>query len=252
MADPVLTKKDTGPFKETDTDLGKFSHGNFDVEYMPQAGKLLITFRAKYEFQSGIPLNQQAEMKAGMLDAIDIWSHSGVFLRTRSVEALNEIIDIRFRLVETNDYNKIVDVYRDHMRPYVFRDVNISIDFRFDVDTLAHELGHVFGNYDEYGGSGISGWFERLMWWHDNNHLDDHQGMMNSGQKEFRIRYFDHFQSFVNDHFEDLGIRYDLVQGARVSRRRRRVRTELDLRDVAYGYAPAYTGPKRTPGPAGL
>ncbi len=248
-----LGRKDPGPFKETDTDLGKFSHGNFDAEYIPKQAKLLITFRAKYEFETGIPLNQQAEFKTGMLDAIDVWSHSGIYLRTTNAEALNDIIDIRFRLVETNNYHKTVDVHKDPMRPYVFLDMNISIDFRFDVPTLAHELGHVFGNYDEYGGSGISGWFERLMWWHDNNHLGDSNAMMNSGQKEFRPRYFDHLQKFVNKNFEDLGIRYDLIQGPRVSlRRRKRMRPESWMRSVVHGYGPAYGGPKRTPGPLGL
>jgi hypothetical protein len=245
-------KKDPGPFKETDTDLGKFSHGNFDAEYRPQAAQLLITFRAKYDFESGIPLLHQAEMKAGMLAAIDMWSHSGVYLRTRSLDALNEIIDIRFRLVETDDYNKVVDVYKDPMRPYVFRDLNISIDWRKDVTTLAHELGHVFGNYDEYGGSGFLGWLERRMWWHDNDHLDDSAALMNSG-KEFRTRYFDHFQKFVNEHFEDLKIRYDLIQGARVSHRRRGwMSPESARRTLAYGYEPAFGGPKRKPGPHGV
>jgi hypothetical protein len=255
MADPVAppARVDTGPFKETDTDLGKFSHGNFDVEYLPRIGQLHITFKAQYEFESGIPLYQQNEMKRGMLDAIEMWTHCGIFLRTTSQEALNEIIDFRFRLVESSDYHKVVDVHKDPMRPYVFRDLNISIDWRHDINTLAHELGHVFGNYDEYGGEGFLGWLERRMWWHDNDHLDDHRGMMNSGQLEFRPRYFDHFQKFVNKQFAPLGIRYELIQGPRLSLRGKPGRFRLeDAPPIVRGWPPHFGGPKRKPGPLGI
>jgi hypothetical protein len=132
-------------------------------------------------------------------------------------------------------------------------DLNISIDFRRDVPTLTHELGHVFGNYDEYGGEGFLGWLERRMWWHDNDHLEDTNAVMNSGQREFRTRYFDHFQEYVNDHFEDLGIRYDLVQGPRRSLRPHSRTTwffdneqeDYSMSGVAFGYIPKLGGPRR-------
>src|SRR5262245_39121130 len=36
----LLSVPDPGPFSEYDTDLGKFSHGNFDAMYMPGDGEL--------------------------------------------------------------------------------------------------------------------------------------------------------------------------------------------------------------------
>ena len=61
------------------------------------------------------------------------------------------------------------------------------------IQTLIHELGHVYGNYDEYRGSGFMGWVERRMYWHDNDHLSDTSALMNDGS-DFRARYFDHIQ----------------------------------------------------------
>ena len=207
---PRILKKDPGPFGKKDTDLGKLSQGNFDVAYKPHSAELQITFRAKYEFEHGIPVNQIVEFKRNMLTAVNIWDNSGIYLQTAAVEAMNRIIQIRFELVEADPYNKLIDVFNDpDYRTKVMCDLNISITKRDQISLMAHELGHVFGNYDEYDG----GWLENLMWWHDNDHLDDKNAMMNSGYTEFRTRYFDHFQEYVNENFEDLGIRYELVQG---------------------------------------
>lgn len=242
-------KKDPGSFGKKDTDLGKFSHGNFDVEYRPDKAELMTTFRAKYEFESGIPVHQITEFKNGMLQAIDVWDNSGVFLWTRNRQALNQSIALRFQLVESSDYNKVVDVQKDSMRPFVFVDLNISIDWRFDIETLAHELGHVFGNYDEYGGTGFMGWLERRMWWHDNDHLDDTNALMNGGM-EFRKRYFDHYLEYVNDHFKDLGIQYELAQGARSEVRASRVARKRWVRSgVNLGFLPDEGGPHELRGP---
>jgi hypothetical protein len=248
---PPKPKKDPGRFGEVDTDLNKFSHGNFDVEYLPDQAIVLTTFRAKYEFEQGIPVTFQQEMKKGMLRAIENWSNSGVYLWTSNSEALNEVIEFRFRLVESTTYNKIIDVYKDSMRPYVFRDLNISIDWRFDIKTLTHELGHVFGNYDEYGGEGILGWIERRMWWHDNDHLDDHEALMNSGL-EFRTRYFDHYQAWVNEHFARLGISYALGQGQLNtvrSNRSSRAKAQWVNTGVVYAHRPCEGSPRERPGP---
>lgn len=264
MADPNPSvqpgqKRDPGPFAEHNTDLGKFSHGNFDVAYRPSDAELVITFKAKFEFESGIPIYQQQEMRNGFQAGIAMWNNSGIYMQTANAEALNEIIRFHFELVETNSgYHKIIDVARNNIRPWVFMDLNISIDWRYDIKTLAHEMGHVFGNYDEYGGTGFLGWLERRMWWHDNRFLHQTDALMNSGTT-FYPRYFDHFQRFVNKHFEDLGIQYDLVQGPPTSlpvdssflpmffgedppRDRR-------MRGVAHGYYPVNVSLHQLPGP---
>ena len=53
----------------------------------------------------------------------------------------------------------------------------------------------------------MKAWFERRMWWHDNDYLSDTDALMNSGT-EFRVRYFDHFAKFVNNHFRNFGVTY--------------------------------------------
>lgn len=252
MTDPVtralpkILRKDPGPFGKKDTDLGKLSQGNFDVAYQPRSAELQITFRAKYDFEHGIPANHIMEFKRSMLAAIDIWDNSGVYLKTRSIEALNKIIQIRFQLVETDPYNKIIDVDNDDDRAMVAFDLNISINDRNNVSLMAHELGHVFGNYDEYDG----GFLENLMWWHDNDHLDDKNAMMNSGYMEFRKRYFDHFQEYVNENFEDLGIHYDLEQGPAAPIRLRNVPGRHWIKSgVNFGFLPYESGPCELRGP---
>jgi len=199
----ATVKKDTGAFSEKNTDLGKFSHGDFDVEYVPEEGTLWVTLKVKYEFQKGIPADRRAQFKRDLQAAVDRWDNSGVFLETKNPEALNPIIWIRFRMYESNDYHKLVDVEEKPKREWVGLDLNVSQ--RTMIPTLTHELGHVFGNYDEYKGEGVLGWLERRMYWHDNAYLKQLCTLMNEGT-EFPVRYFDHFEKYVNKNFAKLGI----------------------------------------------
>jgi hypothetical protein len=196
---------DPGPFSEYDTDLGKFSHGNFDAMYIPGDGELWIILKVKYEFESGVTAGEQATVKFRLATAVQAWDNAQATLET-TMFVLNPVIRIRFILREvTSGEHKTVDVEDSPRREWVGSDLNIHKGT--DVHTMIHELGHVFGNYDEYRGSGFMAWVERRMYWHDNDHLNDHNGLMNSGS-DFRPRYFNHFQGFVNRHFAKVGAWY--------------------------------------------
>jgi hypothetical protein len=189
---------DPGPFSEYDTDLGKFSHGNFDALYIPGDGELWIILKVKYEFEKGITPGEQTAIRGRMYLAVKAWDNANATLES-SMFVLNPVIRIRFILREVaKGEHKTVDVEKDPRREWVGWDINIHKGTT--THTLTHELGHVFGNYDEYRGSGFLAWVERRMYWHDNRYLSDTNALMNSGS-DFRPRYFNHFQNFVNRHF---------------------------------------------------
>lgn len=204
---PPYAHIDVGRFSETNTDLGKFSHGNFDVRYDPRVAAVITTLRVEYEFESGITPAEQLTVKQRLASAVQQWHDAPFYLKTDD-PARNPIIDLRFELTVGPNPHKTVDVEKDPRREWVGSDLNVHKGTT--VDTYVHELGHVFGNYDEYEGTGVDGWFERRMWWHDNDHLSDRNALMNSGT-EFRARYFDHFESFVNKRFRVRGVTYRAV-----------------------------------------
>jgi hypothetical protein len=200
-----VTVPDTGPFSETDTDLGKFSHGNFDVLYIPGEGELWVILKVKYAFESGVTSAEQKTVKANLAAAVKAWDNAQATLES-TMFVLNPVIRIRFILREVpSGEHKVVDVENSPRREWVGSDLNIHKGT--DVATMTHELGHVYGNYDEYRGSGFMAWVERRMYWHDNDHLTDKAGLMNNGS-HFRPRYFSHFQDFVNRKFSKVGAWY--------------------------------------------
>jgi hypothetical protein len=189
---------DPGPFSEFDTDLGKFSHGNFDAMYIPGDGELWIVLKVKYKFEKGITSGEQTAIRGRTYLAVKAWDNAQATLET-TMFVLNPVIRIRFILREVmSGEHKTVDVENSPRREWVGMDINIHK--ATTTHTLTHELGHVFGNYDEYKGSGFLAWVERRMYWHDNDHMSDTNALMNAGS-DFRPRYFNHFQEFVNRHF---------------------------------------------------
>jgi hypothetical protein len=256
-------KKDPGPFAEKDTDLGKFSHGNFDVEYQPKAAKVQVTLKLAFDFADDAPIKDRQEFIDSMRKAVGIWDRTNVFLRTTNPEAMNPIIRFGFQMLHvTTGEHKTVDTTTWFDRPFVAIDLNMKLKYKNKWATMAHELGHIFGNCDEYPtGDGCAGWFESIMWWRDNDHLDDLNALMNSGYNfnppviEFRKRYFNHFQKWVNEHFEDLGIRYELEQSefpVTVPESAPTWPPQVDAMDerngIRDGYVPAHRGPGRQPG----
>lgn len=138
---------------------------------------------------------------------VQAWNNAGAYLRCKNCVA-NPIIRIAFELKEVSSGAYFpVDVEKARRREWIGFDINVWE--RTDVSTLTHELGHVFGNYDEYGGSGVQAWLERRMYWHDNRFLDDYSALMNEG-REFRARFFDHFARYVNQHFAGFGAKYQV------------------------------------------
>lgn len=193
-----LAVPDPGPFSEYNTDLGKFSHGNFDALYIPGEGELWIVLKVKYKFEKGVTGPEQAAVKANLGQAVQAWDNAQATLES-AMFVLNPVIRIRFILREvTSGEHKVVDVESGPRREWIGMDINVSK--HTTVATFVHELGHVYGNYDEYRGSGLGGWIERRMYWHDNDHLKDTTALMNGGT-QFRGRYFDHMQKWVNKHF---------------------------------------------------
>jgi hypothetical protein len=198
---------DPGPFSKKDTDLGKFSHGDFDIAYDPAEGELTVTLKVKWEFEDGISEPDQAWLKQRFQAAVAAWDKAKVTFETTGF-VLNPVIRLRFRRQEvTSGEHYVMDVAKEEMRPFVAGDINIWKGI--STQTLVHELGHAFGNYDEYRGSGALAWIERRMWWHDNDHLEDEDAVMNGHGTQFRVRYFDHFLRYLNENFARIGVTYE-------------------------------------------
>jgi hypothetical protein len=196
---------DPGPFSAKKTNLGKFSHGEFDVEYVPQDGEVRVLLKLSYQWEDGISGAEKDELQRRVEAAVGRWD-GAAYLRTLDL-ALNPIIYVRFQTTRVNSGEHfVVDVDEDERREFVA--IQINVWKGTSTFTLTHELGHCFGNYDEYHDTGVQAWFERRMYWHDNDYLDDEEALMNSGSG-FRTRYFNHFESWVNRHFNRLGIRYE-------------------------------------------
>ena len=207
MAIPVPIV-DPGPISRLNTDLGKFSHGCFDVAYRPDDGVLQVTLKVNYLFETGIDDATQKHLKLRMIDAVERWNQSGVYLRSSDL-VLNPVILIRFQLHEIGKgVHFTVDVQASDRREWV--GLQLNIDQKTPTFVLAHELGHMLGNYDEYRDTGFMAWVERRMYWRDNRHLKDVRALMNQGS-ELRARYFDHFERFINDHFRSVKATYKVV-----------------------------------------
>jgi hypothetical protein len=201
---------DPGPFAEYDTDLGKLIVGNFDARYDPGEGELIIGLRVRYEFEKGITPTMQEVVRWKMRKAVEAWDNAQATLESRMF-VLNPVIRIRFKLFEVSGTaaNKKIHVAEGNVREKVMRAVTLSQ--HTSIQVIIHELGHVYGNYDEYKGSGFMGWLERRMFWHDNRFLSDTDAVMNGDGTEFRTRYFDHMQAFVNKHFAKVAAWYRVV-----------------------------------------
>jgi hypothetical protein len=188
------------------TDLQKFSHGNFDVAYDPRQAILQVTLKVTYRFEEGITPDRQAGLKARLDRAVQAWDNAGAYLLSMD-EVLNPVIRIRFQLQEVaSGAHFPIDVEKASRREWTGYDLNVGEDTSEAI--FIHELGHVFGNYDEYRGRGFMGWVERRMYWHDNSFLNDTDALMNVGS-QFRARYFDHFARYVNQHFARVGATYE-------------------------------------------
>ena len=177
--------------RETDTELGMLSVGNFDFEF--SSGKVTVTVRVKYAFTDDITPAEQTAFKARFQKAIDDkWKNTGYKLHGEG-NCPHADVPIEVLLIEdAARYHKVVDVEKQsdsERRPKIMRDINVNLGT--SSDTLGHEFGHVLGLYDEYDG----GFFENIMFWH-RNRPEDVNHLMDSGT-ELRPRYFEHFRERV-------------------------------------------------------
>jgi uncharacterized protein YukE len=204
MADHRAAKNLTDPqphqsvFLESDTDLGKFSHGNFDYNYDPNEPSVTIVVRVKYEFEEGISEEDKRKFKQMTEEAVrDGWNERAELV---PADGTGPSIPVRVVVQENNDsYHKIIDVDQHRSRPWVAMDLNTAIDDgegnRHTKATMVHEFGHVLGNYDEYDG----GFLENRGWWHDNDHRDEESYSLMGGGSQLHPRYFDHIASQTSD-----------------------------------------------------
>jgi hypothetical protein len=274
MASPASPPrlKDPGPIRERNANLAimntlKVGAARHDVEYIPASALLRMTFRAEYDFDPSISLDDQTIFKQKTQQAMSWWDNSGFFLRTDHPEALNKTIRLGFRLVESPaDFHKAFDVgpapppgEKTPRANVGFFDVNVSIVDT--ITTLAHELGHVLGNPDEYREREALKSLCSFLW-HDDRFNDDSAALMCHGN-EFRARYFSHFLFFVNKHFEDLGIEYRIASSPPVpffdppdvpaaAFVQENLTRRLDYGSVVAGSFPVWGGASKKPGPTGM
>lgn len=182
-------------YLERNTDLSKFSHGNFDFNFDPTSHVATVVVRVKPTFEEGISAEEKSAFISKLHRAVDEYWHDKAVL----VPADGEGPAIRVHVVlqeNERSYHKVVDVERERTwpftRPWVGRDLNVGLGT--DVLTLAHEVGHVLANYDEYDG----GWIENRGWWHDNNHFHEQNEVLMGNGTQLRPRYFDHFARKVS------------------------------------------------------
>ena len=180
------------------TELGMLSMGNFD--YRLNNCRIEIEVRLKFQFTDDIAEADRNAFKPRFINAIQSkWQHSGYKL-AGGPSCPCEEIPITVNTVENDsDYHKIVDVENKSdtdRRPMVVSDINVNLSTASD--TFAHEFGHVLGLYDEYDG----GFWENIMFWHQNR-PDDPGSLMNTetpdGTDGLRPRFFEHYRRAANE-----------------------------------------------------
>jgi hypothetical protein len=185
-------------YLDSDTDLGKFSHGNFDYNYNPNEPSVTIVVRVKYQFEEGISEADKAAFKKMTEEAVrDGWNERAELV---PADGTGPSVPVRVVVQENNDsYHKVIDVEQSRERPWVGSDFNAAIDDgegrRHTKQTMIHEFGHVLGNYDEYDG----GFFENRAYWNTNAHDDEEDYSLMGGGSQLHPRYFDHFAEKTSD-----------------------------------------------------
>jgi hypothetical protein len=212
--------KTTAPQAKTislhNTDLNApYSGGNFDFLYNGGANEATITLNTFLSWRTNFPPNQKRDFQAALTAAVAAWDNAAQVQIKDGSGGFNKQINLRFKLNIVQDRrqaNKVTDVheagdsavwfmFRYPDRSVVIREINVFINA--DTPTLAHELGHVWGNLDEYDQNVFENYLSPGHIAGDSPLMKDTSALMNIGA-EFRTRYFTHFGSAIASAFWDV------------------------------------------------
>jgi len=174
------------------TELGGLIVGNFDFTY--DGYKLIVIVRVFFSYDEGISAQDNIGFRTRFINAISkYWTSSGYGLVRRNRDK-RDFLPLNIYVHEVASEaacHKVVDVHLGDIRPKVIMDINLQL--MSSGKTIAHEFGHVLGQYDEYDSSNV---FEQAMWWKHNEFNYDKTALMNDGE-ELRDRYFEIFRVAV-------------------------------------------------------
>lgn len=183
------------------TQLGKLIVGNFDFTY--DGYKCTILVRFKFKLDDDVTKTIEPIMRERFFNAIArFWTNSGYGL-VRELNSKKDFIPIFIYIQEVDDeksVHKIAHVQNNvsltQGREIVLDEINIMPSST--ENTLAHEFGHVLGNYDEYDPPTAWEKYVGTKLWIDELHKDDTTALMNEGT-ELRDRYFEHYKNAVQE-----------------------------------------------------
>ena len=213
------------------TDLNSpYVGGNFDFLYNSGANEATITLNTFLSWRKNFSPRQKSDFQAAMAAAVAVWDNAAQVQIKDGTGGFNKQINLRFKLNFVQDRgnaNKITDVHETndravwftpyHNREMVVRDINVFIGT--DKDTFVHELGHVWGNLDEYDAGFLENHFSPGHVASDSPYIKDKDSIMNIG-KEFRTRFFTHFGRAIAPAFWDVPgfVQANVYKGKTVSR----------------------------------
>jgi len=258
--------KTTSPQAKTislhNTDLNApYIGGNFDFGYNAGASEASITLNTFLSWRKNFTPAQKRDFRNAMADAVAVWDNAAQVQIKDGTGGFNKQINLRFKLNVVQDRgqaNKVTDVHETNDRavwftPYrnremVMREINVFIGT--DKDTFVHELGHVWGNLDEYDAGFLENHFSPGHVASDSPYIKDKDSIMNIG-KEFRTRFFTHFGRAIAPAFWDVPgfVQPNVYNGKTVSRSIMG-RIVLLKQDIA-GNVPGAPGAQRAPGAPG-
>jgi hypothetical protein len=184
------------------TQLGKLIVGNFDFTY--DGYKCVILVRFKFKLDDDVEKSIEPQMRERFFKAIaTYWTNSGYGL-VRNNNSEKDFLPIFIYLQEVADEKSVHKIA--HIQNYVSitkgREIvldEINIMPSSDERTLAHEFGHVLGQFDEYDPPTAWEKYVGTMIWIDEQYKDDTSALMNGSGEELRDRYFEHYKNAVQE-----------------------------------------------------
>ncbi len=178
------------------TELGGLKVGNFDFYF--DGYKCFVIAKIKIVIDKDVSGIDESNVSDMLFNALsNYWTESGFFIELKCEKVPKNIPIYIYAQKRNQSYHKILHVQNEIMfinRPRVVDDINITTNASYyNLQTFAHEFGHVLGLYDEYKSSNI---VEQNMWWKDNRYNYDKSALMNSGH-ELRTCYFEHYKKAV-------------------------------------------------------